>query len=345
MLSLESRDITQRWFRVIHANELNARRAREINSAAKQAREYFRNAANSYYSVKPLLTFYGVASLSRALSLLLKKNGGEEGLSGSHGLETVAWGDILSGEIHEALGNLGALKIRTTASGLFNDFITHTENRIAIHVRSAAVDWRLPYNIPGSGDELTLDALFSRLPDLQNDYSEISKAKKYASIDSMTYSKEAGFSASVSALNFSQFSSSYIDLGYTATTGGKSITLRCNSDIFKNNLPQFTHMYIGKLFGSIPSLFLAEPFQSGARYSQLCITFMISYVLGMLVRYYPTYWISLTQGDKGDSMWPTINRAQQMVEQSFPELVIELIRDTLKEKESETNHRSINIPS
>ncbi|HED31596.1 MAG TPA: hypothetical protein ENN50_07950 [Prosthecochloris aestuarii] len=67
LLSLESRDITQQWFQRIHGRELNARRAREINAAAKQSREFFRNAADSNYSVRPLLTFYGVASLSRAL--------------------------------------------------------------------------------------------------------------------------------------------------------------------------------------------------------------------------------------------------------------------------------------
>ena len=49
LLSIESRDIVTKWFYEIHSRELNARRAKEINSAAKQAREYFRNAANSNY--------------------------------------------------------------------------------------------------------------------------------------------------------------------------------------------------------------------------------------------------------------------------------------------------------
>ena len=51
----------------------------------------------------------------------------------------------------------------------------------------------------------------------------------------------------------------------------------------------------------------------------------------MLARYYPTHWISLSHGEKGDALWPTINRAQQMVEKSFPELIIEMIYDLLKE--------------
>lgn len=67
LLSLEDRDVTQQWFSKLHGRKLNVRRAKEINAAAKQAREYFRNASNSNYSVRPLLTYYGVASLSRAL--------------------------------------------------------------------------------------------------------------------------------------------------------------------------------------------------------------------------------------------------------------------------------------
>ena len=87
----------------------------------------------------------------------------------------------------------------------------------------------------------------------------------------------------------------------------------------------FVHTYVQKMFGSIPNLRLAVPFPGRARFSQLCITYMISYALGMLVRYYPTHWISLINGGKGDLLWPTINRAQQYVEAAYPELVAEYV--------------------
>jgi FKBP-type peptidyl-prolyl cis-trans isomerase (trigger factor) len=41
LLSLESRDIVQQWYMQINHKELNMRRAKEINSSSKQAREYF----------------------------------------------------------------------------------------------------------------------------------------------------------------------------------------------------------------------------------------------------------------------------------------------------------------
>lgn len=330
LLSLESRDIVTRWFDEIHSRELNARRAKEINSAAKQAREYFRNAANSNYSVRPLLTFYGVASLSRSLLLLLKRNGGEESLTGGHGLETADWGAVMSGEVVNGLKNLGRLRIRIR-SGLFSDFATQTKNRISIHVNSSRIDWHVCYDVPELGIELTVHDLFSRIPDLQRDFSNISNSLKYTPVNEMTYSEDKGFRAKIGKDKFRTFRGYYESAGYSVVDEADWVILTADFETFSRNIPLFIHSYIHKTFGSIPTLYISEPFQQNARYSQLCITYMVSYVLGMLVRYYPTHWISLTQGDKGDEWWPTINQAQQFVEESFPELVIELIGDVVKE--------------
>ena len=334
LLSLESRDITQKWFNRIHSRELNVRRANEINAAAKQAREYFRNASDSDYSVRPLLTFYAVASLSRALLLLMKVQGGEEGLSGSHGLETVNWGATMSGDTAEGLRELRNLKIRT-CSGLFSDFMTHTNNRLSIHVRSAAVDWSICYDIPEPGKEVSIDDLLSRIPDLQKDYSNLSGVVRYASVNEITFTSTDGFKAKVQEASFSGFRATYDAAGYTANCDGTWCNLKCDAKTFEDKIPLFVHTYVNKMFGSIPSLYIAEPFANGVCFSQLSITYMLAYVLGMLVRYYPTHWISLIQGGKGDELWPTINRVQHYVEQSYPELVAEMVDYILKSTESD----------
>lgn len=333
LFSLESRDIIQRWFNRIHGRELNVRRAREINATSKQAREYFKNASNSDYSVRPLLTFYGIVSLSRALLLLLKPNGGEESLKGSHGLDTVSWSNVLSGELSVGLKSLGELKVKT-CSGLFTEFIKQTDNRIYIHVNSSGVDWKLNYEIPELGQEISLLDLFSRIPDLEMDYKNISNEKKYADVHEMTYSTENGFKARVRSDSFNNFKEYYQKLGYTIDCKGLWCEVIYNNENFSNNLPLLIHTYIQKTFNSIPTLFIAEPFPGNVNYSQLGITYITAYFLGMLVRYYPTHWISLIQGDKGDAMWPLMNRAQHFVENTFPELVAELINDILKEKKS-----------
>ena len=328
LLSLESQDITRQRFQKIHSRELSARRAREINAAAKQAREYFRNADNSDHSVRPLLTFYGVTCLSRALLLLLKTDGGEEGLNAGHGIETVGWGDVMSGDTAAALMQLNTLRIRKRA-GLFSDFVKYTENRMAIHIRSGGVDWRCSYDVPERDEELSVADLFSRIPDLQKDYSDVSNELRYTAVNELTYNSDSDLQMTVNKEPFLRFRAVYEALGYATTDEGSQCIVTCKAETLEKAPPQFVHTCANKMFGSIPVLFVAEPFSSGTRYSQLCITYLVSYILGMLVRYYPTHWIALTQGDRGDSLWPTMNRAQQVVEQSYPELVAEMIYDAI----------------
>jgi len=330
LLALESADLCRDWYRAIHRRDLTARRAREINSAAKQAREYFRNSSQANHSVRPLLTFYGVASLSRSLLLLFKRKGGEEGLTGGHGLKTESWSQHLSGDINVALKKLMELEI-TTCSGLFYDFIKGTKNRMSFHVNSSGVDWHLCYDIPDQGKTISFGDLLSRIPDLEKDYVNVSDNVRYSPVSGMSFSQKDGFKATVLLEKFKSFQSTYVDAGYKCDTQDKWCILSCGADTFSTATPQFIHSYVNKAFGSIPRLHIAELFDCKSSYSQLCITYITSFFLGMLVRYFPTHWISLVQGGVSDALWPTINRAQEYIEESYPELVIEMIHDAVKE--------------
>ena len=223
LLWLDSRDIVRENFHRIHGRELNDREARQINSAAKQAREYFRNANNSDYSVRPLLTFYGVASLSRALLLLLKCWGGEESLKSGHGLETFKWKSVLCGEPSIGLANLKQLKVRTT-KGLFADFQKYTQGAMCIHINSGAVQWRIRYDASTADEPISVDDLFSRIPDLWQDYSNVAEKKKFSVIHNMTFDGPSGFRAKVQEDDFVGFESAYKDWGYEVTTnkGGQT---------------------------------------------------------------------------------------------------------------------------
>jgi len=329
LLSLESRDIVSGWFKCIHSRELNCRRTKEINSAAKQAREYFRNASGASYSVRPLLAFYGVASLSRSLLLLLKRSGGEESLKGSHGLETVDWNTILSTDVAQGIRDLRELRIRTT-SGLFSEFLAQTGNRICIHINSSSVEWELPYTVPEPGVTISFGDLLSRLPDLRKEVPGEAGGGLYARVQNLTYDKGNGVAIEVGHQPFQVFANDYLAEGFKYEAKDPYGSLTSDAANFGEHLPQFIHAYVHKTFGTIPDLYLCQPFSKDVRFSQLAITYMLSYILGMLVRYFPTHWMALIQGDKGDALWPAINRIQQLVENSFPELVVELIQHTLK---------------
>ncbi len=333
LLSLETRDAVSAWHKTILSRELSARRIKEITSSAKQAREFFRNAEGAHNSVKPVLSFYGVASLSRATLLLLKRGSGEASLTRGHGLETMGWANTLSGDIPAGLAALETLRIRSCA-GLFSEFVKETNNCMCMHVNSSQVDWRINYDIPPIGEEFTFGDLMSRIPDLLNEHKRTLGAANYASINTMTYTEEDGFFAKVSAGQFASFQDSYSALGFSLAHLNDWCDVRASKEIFSAQTPQYMHTYVNKTFGTIPSLHIVKPFDNGSRYSQLAITYLLSYCLGMLARYFPTQWVSLFSGDKGDGLWPAINSAQKYIDASFPELAVELIHYTLDQTES-----------
>lgn len=328
LLQLENRDVVKKWFKKIHNRELSTLRAKEINAAAKQSAEYFRNAENASYSVRPLLTYYGVYTLSRALVLLFKSQGGENTLKEGHGLGTDNWSHILVGEDASShLRDIGKLRVKSS-KGLFSELVKETKNHITIHINTTGIDWGISYKIPETGLVFTLDELISRIPDLQPDLKELGIEEKFLRVNGLSYNEENGFSCDVYGNNENVLSS-YKGHGFQCASKGNGSNITCTSEQLKNFVPQFLHKYVQKDFGTFPSLYLLAPFDDNMRLSEIAVAFLMSYYLGMLVRYYPTHWISLVQGDNGDEYWPVLNRAQNYVLQVFPELCMELINDRL----------------
>ena len=113
---------------------------------------------------------------------------------------------------------------------------------------------------------------------------------------------------------------------------GSSFELNGSSDLFCKKTPLFLHNYTNKMFSSIPRLNLVESLNGNYNYSEMGICYLLAYFMGMLSRYYPTHWISLINGRKGDIYWPVINRTQNYLEMVFPELIVEFIQNELKKE-------------
>lgn len=328
LLQLESRDVVQKWFQIIHKRKINAIRIKEINFAAKQASEYLRNSQSADLTVRPLLTYYGINMLTRALVLLFKKNGGENSLKPGHGIVTKQWSQILLGtNITESLNRIGALEVEI-CNGLFSELIDVTQNRTSIHISSSAVGWHINYPKPNIGNKLILDDILTRFPSLRTDLNNLELKEKYChTISPISYTKIDGFKCQVYS-KFSLIEDVFSGMEYNIEKLGENYKLSCSSEVFIKNTPIFYHDYLDSPF-SIPQLYIVQPFDNNVYYSEIAITFLLSYYLGMLVRYYPTHWTSLVQGENGDIYWPILNRAQNYVENIYPELVLELINDIL----------------
>lgn len=337
--NLESHDAIADWFNRIHNKKLSSMRAKEIVSSSRQAREYFRNSSLADYSVKPLLTFYGVSSLTKAVTLLFSRASGECSLTKGHGLSTSAWSEILRGELSDGLRNIPKLKVEVT-KGLFSDFLRHSHNRTCIHVDSSAVQWRIHYPTLPENCAISFEEILSKIPDLNWQYTEsFGVQSTLGRVNKLKYGAEGEFrmnfykSASCKAID-----TSYAQVGFD----------RLETPVSKEVLVEFKHpkleiFPIQLLHRSnegfpVPSLYVAPAFQGGFCLSELGVLYVLSYFTGMLARYFPTHWISLIQGDQGDIVWPLLSSAQDYVQAAYPKLVYELVQDALQNSFFENLH-------
>jgi hypothetical protein len=99
----------------------------------------------------------------------------------------------------------------------------------------------------------------------------------------------------------------------------------------KKDLPLFTNSFVERMFGSIPNLYIAPPLPQDVYISQIPLTFILSYCLGMLCRYYPSHWIALSRGNVGDEAWPLMQACISYMEEAFPQLVMEAIQQKAEE--------------
>ena len=59
--------------------------------------------------------------------------------------------------------------------------------------------------------------------------------------------------------------------------------------------------------------------------SKAATLFALSYILGMLVRYYPTQWTALVHGQSADAALPTLSAAVDFIESEFPQVTLDFL--------------------
>ncbi|MBP2443777.1 YaaC family protein [Rhizobium leguminosarum] len=334
LLHLESRDTVTDWFERIHGRQLNARRSKEIIASARQGREYFRSADTASFTVRPLLAFYGVASLCRSLTLLHRKDAGEEGLKQGHGLETVAWSSTLSSDMPAALASINKLRVRT-CGGLFSDLLAVTSARRVLHIYDRAIAVSVDGEEQSLGREISFSDILDRLPDIET-VPSTERPRRWIRLKALDYSPEAGATIAVYGSAEHPVCVEYAKAGFVVSAeedpydrGGDRTVLTADSATFRRYFPQFLDTRVIRTVGGLPSAHITSKFHQDVWFSQISVTYMVSYILGMLARYYPTHWSALMGGEKGDAIWPKINAAQVYVEAALPELIVESISDSV----------------
>ena len=328
----ESSDLVRRLFEHQHGRSLSAEKACEIVSALAQSREYFSSADDAGLLVRPLLQYYGVLSLSRALCLLLSSNLREASLPQAHGLVSRDWGRILSN------GPARAAEVCVlVANGTFLKLIEVTENMQPASVFTGPYPSNLQFfqraPLPiSSQHSFSLQDVLGRVPELRDLYER--------SFDK-TASNYRGFVFTIDPKAITD-----IDLfpGKYGLPPEQQLRteLRIPEDVpiqetrNHNFVANELHLrYRLEHAQGYPSVLpriepgehgycsIVSPFPNGIQLTRIGRLFALAYFLGTLARYHPSTWLAIMQSrQRGDLMLPLVREAMQVVQLQFPVLAL-----------------------
>lgn len=353
----ESRDFVACWYKKKHNRDLNTGECQAITTCFSQGREYFDAAGSAGISVRPLLLYYGVLSMSRGVILLCDRCKKEESLKPSHGVEAVDWRNILSGGLNKILD----IQIRAT-NGTFSELVKAVGNvqLTGWLENSRARIYPATFSTPkwiNDSSFITLDDLLARDRRFLGLYarttgrsSKVHLGQLHATNDGISVSIYSNFlseddvrkrfgqpaECQVTLRNQTAKPPSFVTrftvpkgninaletelplTQYFCGTGGFSIMPMSDLNILETEWPHEKN-------SDETRTFIIENFPNGDRLSEILRTFLLSYILGMIVRYYPSRWMALLRNEKGDAAQPCLRATSKVVADDFPRLVVETL--------------------
>lgn len=323
LANFESFELVKREYALRHGRTPGRTHAREIAAPFVHARSYFRTAGSAELTVKPLLLYYGVLNLSRGLTLSLLRSRREATLSPSHGLSIKDWGTELSKEKPD----FSALAVTVNGAGALVVLAEATRNKSLLRAGSSIVGYTNP-PVP-TGAVFSLGDLLARIPLLQDHHVrwrnlsrcgpvefdpsnnqqlaivKVPKARKHVTAAFC----QALFEGTAFALDFES-------TGHFIFKGPNSV----------DEQPGLTD-FVNPALLNIGELWATARYPNGSRLSKITTAFVLAYMLGMLVRYFPTQWTALVRGQIEDAALPTIAAAVELVEAEFPQVVLDFLSD------------------
>ena len=323
----ESYDLAKSWYQQTHQGQMNAAKTRQVNAFFIQGREYFKSASSSDMSVKPLLLYYGVLSLSRGAILLRNTSKKGESLAKSHGLKGVNW----QGTMSDGIKNILDLEIQAEG-GTFLELVESIPNVHQAHYinhQSKSKDV-LQHNLGDikfctTREPLTLGDMLSRLRQTMHSFQGITgMAQKWFPTTVTTYAAETHF------LLFTKPPDEVLKL-----VDQRSVTVQPMPKGWPNltiPIPQqglvFHHQAGAAHQSKFPMFHNNEgsetlmtgiaDFPNGDKLNEFFKLYLTSFILGTLARYYPSEWMALQSSSPGDFSRPLIFQAIEAIESEFP---------------------------
>jgi hypothetical protein len=303
-----------------------------------QGRQYFEQVPRAGALVQPLLLYYGVMSLARALILYLLTNAREASLPSQHGLESVGWRE----ELAQQGGSISNLRIRTH-SGTFSSLalatkqVEYTTVYVAPYPSMLTVRYEYATAFPPDWT-VSLQSILSRIPELHSTCEDVFED---FSIARPTF---------VFLLTNGPYRTTFL---VPASKLGLPDEARVRQDLSLAPTDQMAvhtqHQFLGAVqhwqvsqprdtleavISNLPYLlndagraaYAVPLWPEGVRLSKLSMLYAISYALGMLSRYYPSHWMTLLNGGRGDAIMPVLSAALDIIEDRYPALILDQFR-------------------
>lgn len=272
-----------------------------------------------------------MATLSRGLVLFLSPRLRETQLKEGHGLDRRSWKQVL----HSSPVSFADLAVRPS-SGLFRHLLNVAGEKSYFRHRSPEVNVATNMPVPDIGAEFTFGNIAARIPDLSDQYAAWHGIRppfvpivSFNRADSgLRYEFELPKNllgpASMSVPELSELGVETLfpedncpNLSVNGT--GDSVVVSYDQPFLPFLAQQTEHA--GK-----SHIVIYSPLESKQYFNPLAASFMLSYILGMLCRYFPTTWVNLTRSEKGDAVYPLVVRASDWIQWIFPALVIDILR-------------------
>jgi hypothetical protein len=306
----------------------------EVAAYVSQGRQYFEAAQRSEPLIKPLVLYYGVLSLSRAVILCSEVGLRHDALVSRHGVTTERWGSMLGDDVR----SLPQVPLRPTM-GTFLQLADATGNTerslIYLFYRER---FRLTQQGSKSDDirgtEFKFQDVLSRLPDLTDLYTIAFSEPSKAHATFVLLHPELQTDYYVLRSSNSEPSTA----GIRAAFGlHPDINIRCEDqyhhigalqglyfNINRDLSPQAMRDYVLPIKNDMQNIpYVVEPLSGKVILSTLSLLFLASYTLGNMVRYFPLRWADLVSRGIGDSILPLLRATESLIENRFPELVLQ----------------------
>ncbi len=322
LANYESTQLIKLQYKKHHGGEINTGKAREIAAAFTQARGYLESASTADRIVRPLLVYYAVLSFSRGLTLFLNPGLREAGLAASHGLSVEGWGQELS----KKSGDLAALKIKINSKGTLVQLIEATNHESYIRNNSSAPNYITKLDRPASNAEITLGDLFARFPEITTIHNRWRTNRCAVGIWPQKKTPEGGMELRVDPPYTKEDVEAVFGDGFDIAEDGKIITVVAPKGSTKPSMSDVKGTW------NIGTLVAMTRYPGGEEFSKIATAFIVSYALGMLVRYYPSHWIGILHNLRHNEAMPSLLAALKQIESDYPRLVVDFLERRPAEK-------------